>query len=84
MRTEIIGFPLGVGVLMDLLWSGGDLLLTFGTELYTPLAVTSSWIAPEVSWLDTEVVTLLATVAAALYVTNVVINTYEQYTDADE
>jgi len=78
MTLEKLGVPVGLGVVLDGLLSGGDFLLMLGTELYTPLAVSASWIAPEVSWLDEELVTLLAVVAASLYVTNVLIKTYER------
>lgn len=81
MKGELLGVPLGIGVLLDAVLSGGDFLLMLGTELYTPLAVSASWVAPNVPWLDTQLVTYLATVAAALYVANVLINTYEDYTD---
>jgi len=75
---RIFGIPLGLGVLFDAVVYGGDILLMLGTDLYTPLAVKASWIAPEVSWLNEELVTLLAVVAASLYVTNVLINIYER------
>ena len=78
MRHNLFGIPVGLGVLFDALWTGGDVLLMLGTELYTPLAVSASWIAPEVSWLDEEIVTLLAVLAASLYVTNVLLNIYER------
>ena len=81
MILERLGAPVGVGVLADGLLTGGDILLTLGTELFTPLAVASSWLAPEVSWLNEEVVTLLAVFAAALYVTNMLITRYERFTD---
>lgn len=77
MKLDAIGVPVGVGVLGDLLLSGGDVLLMLGTELYTPLAVSANWLAPNVSWLDEEVVTLLAAFAAALYVTNSLLKIYE-------
>ena len=78
MTLEKLGVPVSLGVLLDALLSGGDFLLMLGTELYTPLAVSASWIAPEVSWINEEIVTLLAVVAASLYVTNVLIKTYEK------
>jgi len=77
MTLEKLGVPVSLGVLLDALLSGGDFLLMLGTELYTPLAVSASWIAPEVSWINEEIVTLLAVAAATLYVTNVLIKTYE-------
>lgn len=78
MMDRLIGLPVGIGVLFDAVLTGGDILLMLGTELYTPLAVSASWIAPEVTWIDEELVTLLAVAAAALYVTNVLINIYER------
>ncbi|OYR45269.1 hypothetical protein DJ81_05340 [Halorubrum sp. Hd13] len=71
--------------MLDGLLTGGDFMLMLGTELYTPLAVSASWIAPEVSWINEEIVTLLAVAAASLYVTNVLINVYEtRIADGDE
>lgn len=85
MSKELIGIPVGLGVLVDGLLTGGDFLLMLGTELYTPLAVSASWIAPEVPWIDEEIVTLLAVAAASLYVTNVLINVYQtRIADSDE
>ena len=91
MTLEKIGVPVGFGVVLDgLLWGGdlllasGDVLLMLGTELYTPLAVSASWIAPEVEWLDEGLVTTLAVIAATLYVTNVLINIYERRTTATD
>ena len=87
MTLERLGVPVGFGVVLDgLVWGGdfllasGDVLLMLGTELYTPLAVSASWIAPEVAWLDEGLVTTLAVIAATLYVTNVLINIYERRT----
>ncbi|EMA59927.1 hypothetical protein [Halorubrum kocurii] len=85
MNLDSIGVPVGIGVLVDLLFSGGDVLLMLGTEMYTPLAVSANWLAPNVQWLDEEVVTLLAAAAAALYVTNALIKTYEtRIADTDD
>ena len=79
MVLERVGSVLGVGVIFDALLLGGDLMLTLGTELFTPLAISASWLAPEVSWMNEELVTLLAVFAAALYVTNMLITRYERF-----
>lgn len=91
MSSEHFGLPVGVGVLLDALLTGGDVLLSaltvamgLGETWFTPLAVTASTIAPEVAFLNQELLTQLTVLAATLYVGNLVRRRLEAYRDDDE
>lgn len=65
---ETFGLGAGTGILIDVLLTGGDILLMLGDALFIPFSVTASWVAPNLPWLDTGLVTALAAIFAVLYV----------------
>lgn len=88
---DLFGLPIGVGFLGDVLFTGGDIavslllfLMETGEVWYTPLAVTASTIAPEVSFLDQQLLMHLTVFAAAFYVANIVRRQYNRYTNDDD
>lgn len=63
-----------VGIVLDALLTGGDVLIMLAAETFTALAITTGWIAPEVSFLNQETMGLLTTVAGTLYVVHILRN----------
>jgi len=80
---ETLGLPAGAGIVLDALLNSGDVLMQLGTEFYSILAVTTGWVAPELPWLNQELLGALTAAAATLHVLNVLESKYDDYTDDD-
>ncbi|QHS17196.1 hypothetical protein GWK26_08605 [haloarchaeon 3A1-DGR] len=74
----------GTAAIVDVLLNGGDLLLMAGDVLFLPLSVAFGSIVPHVGLVDQEALQPVIVFVAGLYVTNLLINRLNKYTDNDD
>jgi len=78
VKLKLAGAGSAVGIVLDVLLTGGDLLLSISDLLFPMVSIVYSTLAPEIPWLDQQTAFHALLFVATLYLTNLALKLHDR------